>query len=77
MIFSLVTQLDIQLFIDHVDISQTFVQGDLLPGDNHNANVTEYVSSPQGYEENLQCLHCLLKESSHFTKPFISFFTLT
>jgi hypothetical protein len=77
MIFSLVTQLDIQVFIDHVDIFQTFVQGDLLPGDSHNANVTGYVSSPQGYEENLQCLHCLLKESSHSTEPFTCFFKLT
>jgi len=36
-ILSLATQLD--MFTDHVDISQTFVQGELLPGDGHNCNV--------------------------------------
>jgi len=34
---------------DHVDISQAFVQGDLLPGDGHNGKV--YISPPPGYTE--------------------------
>ena len=46
-ILSLVTQLD--MFTDHVDISQAFVQGELLPRDGHNGNV--YISSSPGYEE--------------------------
>jgi len=46
-ILSLATQLD--MFTDHVDISQTFVQGELLPGESHNCNV--YISAPPGYEE--------------------------
>ena len=41
-ILSLATALD--MFTDHVDISQAFVQGELLPGDRHNGNV--YISSP-------------------------------
>ena len=36
-ILSLATQLD--MFTDHVDISQAFVQGELLPGDGHNGKV--------------------------------------
>ena len=49
-ILSLATQLD--MFIDHVDISQVFVQGELLPGgDGHNGNV--YVSALPGYEKDL------------------------
>ena len=36
-ILSLATQLD--MFTDHVDISQAFVQGELKTGDGHNANV--------------------------------------
>ena len=35
------------MLCDHVDISQAFVQGDLLPGDGHNGKV--YISSPPGY----------------------------
>ena len=46
-ILSLATQLD--MFTDHVDISQAFVQGELLPGDGHNETV--YISSPSGYDE--------------------------
>ena len=46
-ILSLATQLD--MFTDHVDFSQAFVQGKLLPGYGHNGNV--YISSPPGYEE--------------------------
>jgi hypothetical protein len=34
---------------DHVDISQAFVQGDLLPGDGHNGKV--YISAPPGFDE--------------------------
>jgi len=37
-ILSLATQLD--MFTDHVDISQAFVQGELLPRDKHNCNVS-------------------------------------
>jgi len=36
---------------DHVDISQAFVQGELLPGDGHNGKV--YIFSPPGYAGNL------------------------
>jgi hypothetical protein len=39
------------MFTDHVDISQAFVQGDLLPGDDHNDKVTSYISNPPGYPE--------------------------
>ena len=35
--FGLAAQLD--MFTDHVDISQAFVQGELLPGDGHNDKV--------------------------------------
>jgi len=37
------------MLCDHVDISQAFVQGDLLPGDGHNGKV--YISPPPGYTE--------------------------
>ena len=37
------------MHMDHVDISQAFVQGELLPGDGHNGNV--YISPPPGYDE--------------------------
>ena len=56
-ILSLATQLD--MFTDHVDISQAFVQGELLPGDGHNRNV--YISSPLGYEEDSRYIYRLLK----------------
>jgi len=46
-ILILATQLD--MFIDHVDISQAFVHGKKLPVDSHNGNV--YISAPPGYEE--------------------------
>ena len=46
-ILSLATQEN--MFMDHVDISQAFVQGELLPGDGHNGNV--YISAPPGYDE--------------------------
>jgi len=56
-ILSLATQLD--MFTDHVDISQAFVQGELLPGDGHNGNV--YISAPPGYEEDPLNVYRLLK----------------
>jgi len=37
------------MFTDHVDISQAFVQGEILPGDSHNDKVN--ISSPPGYDE--------------------------
>ena len=48
-ILSLATQQN--MFTHHVDISQAFVQGELLPGDGHNGKV--YISSPPGYDEDL------------------------
>jgi len=47
------------MFTDHADISQAFVQGELLPGDGHNGNV--YISAPPGYEENPLSVYRLLK----------------
>ena len=46
-ILSLATQQN--MFTDHVDISQAFVQGELLPGDSHNDKVN--IFSPPGYDE--------------------------
>jgi len=37
------------MFADHVEISQAFIQGELLPGDGHNGKV--YISSPPGHNE--------------------------
>jgi hypothetical protein len=37
------------MFCDHVDISQAFVQGDLLPGVGFNGKV--YISPPPGFTE--------------------------
>ena len=48
-ILSLATQLD--MFTDHVDISQAFVQGKLLLGDGRNHDGKVYISAPPGYEE--------------------------
>ncbi len=42
LMLDLVTQHN--MFTDHVDIFQAFVQGDLLPGDGHNGKV--YISAP-------------------------------
>jgi len=39
------------MFTDHVDITQAFVQGKLQPGDGHNGKV--YISSPPEYDEDL------------------------
>jgi len=47
------------MFTDHVDISQAFVQDELLPGDGHKGNV--YISSPPGYEEDSRYIYRLLK----------------
>jgi len=56
-ILSLATQQN--MFTDHVDISQAFVQGELLPGDGYNGKV--YISSPPGYDKNSLYVYCLLK----------------
>jgi len=56
-ILTLATQLD--MFTDHVDISQAFVQDELLPGDGHNGNV--HFSSPLGYEEDSRYIYRLLR----------------
>jgi len=37
------------MFTNHVNVSQAFVQGELLPGDGHNGKV--HISSPPGYDE--------------------------
>ena len=47
------------LFTDHVDISQAFVQGELLPGNGRNGKV--YISSSPGYGEDPLYLYRLLK----------------
>jgi hypothetical protein len=47
------------MFTDHVDISQAFVQGDLLPGDDHNGKV--YISAPPGYPEDPEVCYLLKK----------------
>ena len=56
-LLSLATQL--VMFTDHVDISQAFVQRELLLGDGHNGNV--FISSPPGYEEDPLSVYHLLK----------------
>ena len=47
------------MFTDHVEISQAFVQGELLPGDGHNGKV--YITSPSGYDEDPLYVYHLLK----------------
>jgi hypothetical protein len=47
MILALATQNN--MHCDHVDISQAFVQGDLLSGDGYDGKV--YISAPPGYDE--------------------------
>ena len=54
---SLVSQQN--MFMDHFDISQAFVQGELLPRDGHNGKV--YISSPPGYDKDPLYLYHLLK----------------
>ena len=46
------------MFTDHVNISQAFVQGELLPGDGHNGKV--YSSSPPRYDEDPLYVYQLL-----------------
>jgi len=46
-ILGLATQLD--MFTDHVNISQILVPKELLPGDGQNDTV--YISAPPGYKE--------------------------
>jgi hypothetical protein len=55
MILALATQNN--MHCDHVDISQAFVQGDLLPGDEHNGKV--YISAPPGFEEDPNYVYLL------------------
>jgi hypothetical protein len=47
------------MYMDHVDISQAFCQGDLLPGDGHNGKV--YISAPPGYPEDPDICYLLRK----------------
>jgi len=47
------------MFTDHFNVSQAFVQGELLPGDGHNGKV--YISSPPGYDEDPLYLYRLLE----------------
>jgi len=47
------------MYTDHVNISQAFVQGELLPGDGHNGKVC--ISSPPGYDEDPLYVYRLLK----------------
>ena len=54
---SLATQQN--MFTDRVDISQAFVQSELLPGDGHNGKV--YISSPPGFDEDPLYVYRLLK----------------
>ena len=56
-ILSLATQQN--MCTEHVNTSQAFVQGELLPGDGHNGKV--YISSPPGYDEDPHYVYCLLK----------------
>ena len=56
-ILSLATQQN--RFTDHVDISQAFVQGALLPGNGHYVKV--YISSPPGYDADPLYVYHLLK----------------
>ena len=47
------------MFTDHVDISQAFVQGELLPGDGDNCKV--YISPPPGHDEDPLYMYHLFK----------------
>ena len=49
------------MFTDHFDISQAFIQGELLPGDGHDCKVYISESSPPGYDENPLYVYRLLK----------------
>ena len=54
---ALVTQHN--MFTDHVDISQAFDQGDLLPGDGHNGKV--HISAHPDYPEDPETCYLLRK----------------
>ena len=56
-ILSLATQQ--HMFMDHINFTQAFVQGELLPGDGHSGKV--HISSPPGYDENPLDVYRLLK----------------
>ena len=56
-ILSLATQHN--MFCDHVDISQAFCQGELLPGDGQNGKV--YISAPPGFDEDPDYVYQLRK----------------
>jgi hypothetical protein len=47
------------MMTDHVDISQAFVQGELLPGDGYNGKV--YISAPPGYDEDPEYVYLLMR----------------
>ena len=47
------------MMTDHVDISQAFEQGEILPGDGYNGKV--YISAPPGYDEDPEYVYLLLK----------------
>jgi len=66
MILTLATEQN--TFTDHVDISQDFVQGELLPGDSHNGKV--YISSPLGYDEDP--LYVCIAYLNHFRHALCS-----
>ena len=57
MILALATQNN--MHCDYVDISQAFVQGDLLPGDGYNGKV--YISLPKGFDEDPDYVYQLLR----------------
>ena len=57
-ILSLATQLD--MFTDHVDISQAFVQGELLPGDGHYGTIFHL------HRNMKKILDTFIASSSHF-----------
>ena len=47
------------MFTDHIDISQAFIQGELLPGDGNNGKGSVY--SPPGYDEDPLYVYRLLQ----------------
>ena len=57
--------IQLNMYTDHVDVSQAFVQGDLLPGDGHNGKVS--ISALPGYAEEFT-LRVSPSESSRFTE---------
>jgi len=42
------------MLIDHVDISQAFLQGDMLEEEGSEGNI--YISPPPGYGEDAKCV---------------------